>query len=159
MIYSCVILHVFLYQQQGFVVLNTYNTMSGIWKLFQNSNRNWLQSPLEGNKKLTIPCPVFQRINVYLLGPLSWYNPRWPLSPTPQLIHTPAVGWGKRIRRVKVREFIGWDKDSLIVKAKAGHARKTRNSFMTSHGWAGVQSFPGKPSSITHSGYFGIQTP
>jgi len=45
--------------------------------------------------------------------------------------HTAAgsmpLSWiGKRIGRVKVRKPMGWDKNSLIGKAKAEHARKAK---------------------------------
>ena len=36
---------------------------------------------------------------------------------------------GERIRRVKVRKLVGWDKDSLTGKAKAVHTRKAKQGI------------------------------
>ena len=41
------------------------------------------------------------------------------LSPHQLLTYSPTNGMRKRIRRVKVRKLVGWDKDSLTGKAKA----------------------------------------
>ena len=70
-------------------------------------------------------------------------------------------GMGQRIRKVKVRKLVGWDKDSLIDKAKAKQHKqsKRRNSFITSHQQAGVQPSPGKQGTITHNSYLGRQMP
>lgn len=38
---------------------------------------------------------------------LSWFNPKGQLSPTQLLTHSPRVGIGKRIGRVKARKLEG----------------------------------------------------
>ena len=64
---------------------------------------------------------------------LSWFNPSQQLGPTQPLTHTPSHptpgGVGKKIRRVKVRNLVAWDKDSLIGKAKAVHASKAKRGI------------------------------
>ena len=52
------------------------------------------------------------------------FNPREQLSPTQPLAHSHHSGMGERIGRVKVRKLVGWDKNSLIGKAKAAHMNK-----------------------------------
>lgn len=67
-----------------------------------------------------------------------WFNPSWQLSPTQLLTHSPHVWIGERIRRVKERKFMCWDKDSLIAKAKAIYASKVKqglNSLLPQAGW------------------------
>lgn len=67
----------------------------------------------------------------------------------------------KIIRRAKVRKPVGWDKDSLIHKAKSTHKQsKMRNSFTSSHGQAGVQPQESRaPSFMMVDGYLGRKTP
>ena len=77
---------------------------------------------------------------------------------------TPASSWaphscsltlpprmGERIIKVKVRKLMGWDKDSLIGKAKATQASKAKQGIhsLTSHQQAGVQPSPGEQGSTT----------
>ena len=102
---------------------------------------------------------TFLCFSVFLFSLMSWFNPSQQLSTTQLLAHSPTGGMGERIGRVKVRKFMGWDKDNLIGKAKAAHASKARNSFPTSHGQAGVQPSSGKQGSIMHNSYLGRQTP
>lgn len=49
---------------------------------------------------------------------LLWFNPSQHLSCTQPLPHSPD-GMGGGIRRVKARKLTGWDKDSLVGKARA----------------------------------------
>ena len=44
-------------------------------------------------------------------------------------LFTPLSGMGERIRRVKVRRVVGWDKDGLIGKVKAVHAGKAKQGI------------------------------
>ena len=60
---------------------------------------------------------------------LLWFNLSWQLSPTQLLAHSPRVGMGERIGRVKVRKLVGWDKDSFIGKAKATHTSKANQGI------------------------------
>ena len=67
---------------------------------------------------------------------------------------------GERIRKVKVRKFMGWDKGSLIGKSKAACTSKGKwHSFSTFYQQADVQPFPGKQGSILYNGFFGRQMP
>ena len=58
-----------------------------------------------------------------------WFNSSWQLSPTEPLAHSTPGGMGERIRRVKVRKLMGWDKDSLIGKAKAVRTSKAKQGI------------------------------
>ena len=60
---------------------------------------------------------------------LSWFNPSQQLSTTQLLAHSPCVGIGERLGRVKVRKLVGWDKDSLIGKAKAARTSKVKQGI------------------------------
>ena len=40
-------------------------------------------------------------------GKVVWFNPSQQPSPTQPLAHSPLVGWGKRIGKVKVRKLVG----------------------------------------------------
>ena len=60
---------------------------------------------------------------------LPWFNPSQQLSTIQPLTHSPLGRMGERIRRVKVWKFEGWDKDSLIGKAKAAHASKAKQGI------------------------------
>ena len=53
-------------------------------------------------------------------------NPCWQLSTTQPLAYCPPWWDGERTGRVKVRKLMGWDKDSLVGKAKAMHASKAK---------------------------------
>lgn len=57
---------------------------------------------------------------------MLWVNPSQQWRNTQMLAHSPTVGWVKRIRNVKVRKPVGWDRDSLIGKAEAMHTRKAK---------------------------------
>lgn len=61
---------------------------------------------------------------------VSWLNPSQKIN-TPHAVTCTLflVGWGERIRRVEVREFVGWHKDNLKGKAKAIHASKAKNGI------------------------------
>ena len=63
---------------------------------------------------------------------VPWFNPSQQLSPTQPLAHSPLSGNGERIGRVKVRKLVGWDKDSLIGKAKATHTSKAKPGIHSS---------------------------
>ena len=88
---------------------------------------------------------------------LSWFKPSRELSPTQPL----APWWdGERIVRVKVRKLMGWDKDSLISKAKATHTSKAKQGIHSPLPISRqVQPSPGKQGSITHNSYLGRQMP
>ena len=60
-------------------------------------------------------------------GTCHGLNPSWQLSPT-QPFTTPPGGMGERIGRVRVRKLMGWDKNSLIGKAKAAHTSKAKQA-------------------------------
>lgn len=61
--------------------------------------------------------------NLYLTSHFPWFYPGWQHSPTQPLTH-PLIQWdGKRVRKVKVQKFMGWDTDKLIGK-KMGWGEK-----------------------------------
>lgn len=70
------------------------------------------------------------------------------------LTHSHTSEIRERIRRVKARKLLGWDKDSLIRESKscAHQQSKTRNEFSAAHGQAGVQPSPGEQGPITCNG-------
>jgi len=57
---------------------------------------------------------------------VSWFNPNQQLSTTRPLTHCSHTGVGERVGRVKMRKLLGWDKDSLIGKAKATQVSKAK---------------------------------
>jgi len=50
---------------------------------------------------------------------LSWFNSSWQRSTRQLLTRSPHGGMGERIRTVKVRKLVSWDKDSWRGKAKS----------------------------------------
>ena len=62
---------------------------------------------------------------------LLWVDPSRQLSPTQPLARSPHSGMEERIRRVTVRTLVGWDKDSLIGKAKATRAGKAKEGILS----------------------------
>lgn len=56
---------------------------------------------------------------------LPWFNHIHQLSPRHLFTHCLTMGW-QRESRVKVRKILGWDKKSLIGKAKAAHTSKEK---------------------------------
>lgn len=67
------------------------------------------------------------------------------------------LGMGERIREVKVRKFMGWDKGSFIAKSKAAHTSKAK--FSTFHQQADVQPFPRKQGFVLYNDLFERQMP
>lgn len=55
---------------------------------------------------------------------MSWFNPSQQPRLTQPLTHSPS-----KIRRVKAGELMGWEKDSLIGKAKAVHTSKANQGI------------------------------
>ena len=92
---------------------------------------------------------------------MSCFNSSWQLSPIQPLAHSPRGGMRERIGRVNVRKLIGWDKGSLIGKAKGMHASKAKQGIhsLPPSGQAGAQLSPGQQGSITRNGYLGRQMP
>lgn len=80
---------------------------------------------------------------------MFWFKSGKQLILTQLLTYSPhprPSDIGKRIRRVNARKFMGWDKNSLTVKAKAVHAKQNKPS-------------PGKQGSIACNSYFERQMP
>lgn len=58
----------------------------------------------------------------------SWLNPSWQQRTTQLLTHSHPDGMWERFIGEKLHKYVGWDKGSLISKAKATHKPiKTRN--------------------------------
>lgn len=55
---------------------------------------------------------------LYSFFHVAWFNLRQPVSPTQLLAHSPHGEIGERIRGVKARKLIGWDKDSLLGQTR-----------------------------------------
>ncbi|XP_009863226.1 PREDICTED: polypeptide N-acetylgalactosaminyltransferase 18 [Apaloderma vittatum] len=74
------------------------------------------------------------------------------IKPHTALLTSPWRDVGKRIRRVKVRELVDGDNDSLTSKAKAvPQAKQNKELIPASRQRAGAQPPPGKQGSITAS--------
>lgn len=80
------------------------------------------------------------------------------LTPQNDSLNT-CSGMENRIRIVKMRKLVDWDKNSLKGKGKAGHANKIRNSWTSSHQQVNVHLCPGKQGSITCNNDSGRKIP
>jgi len=62
-----------------------------------------------------------------------WVDPSRQLRPMQPLAHPHPVGWGERIRRVKVRKCVGRDEGNLVGKVKTvctGKAKQGIHSLL-----------------------------
>ena len=57
------------------------------------------------------------------------FNPSWQLNTVQLLALSPLSGIGERIRRVKFRKLVGWNKDNSTGKAKAVCASKAKQGI------------------------------
>lgn len=81
---------------------------------------------------------------------LLWFKPSWHRSTTELLAHSPTNGTGERIRRVKGKKLVGWDKDSLAGKAKFMHASKAKQEIHSPFPMAGRYSAVSRKAGLHH---------
>lgn len=68
---------------------------------------------------------------------LLWFNPSRELSITQPLTPYPQVEWRRRTGNLKLWEFMNWNQDSLLGKAKVvctSKAKQEINSVRPTHG-------------------------
>lgn len=66
---------------------------------------------------------------MYISVFLSWFNPCQHSGLTQLLTHSPTSGTGESVGRIKAGKLLGWDKGTLIEKAKAVQTSKAKQGI------------------------------